>query len=305
MRSVSQPRMSVDPLELARVGSGRPGRVAGGRRGARPRAGTADPRRRCGGRRGAARGGAAIVAAARAAGQRAACFALSEEFGAWRVVGARRALGRSTWSGCAGGRSQADLALRDFTVNAIAEPLAGGEPIDPLGGRARSARRAGCGSPARAHSRTTRCACCGWCAWPSSSASEPDAANAEPARAQAARLRGSRPSECSWSCSRIIACDRAVAGLVMAEEVGAAAVVLPELGGPARASSRAATTTTTSTATRWRCWSGLLRSSVAQPDAADPDAHSRGGRRPPSATRRWAPSANRCWPRWGRRTPPR
>ena len=29
---------------------------------------------------------------------------------------------------------EADLALRDFTINAIAEPIAGGAPIDPLGG---------------------------------------------------------------------------------------------------------------------------------------------------------------------------
>ena len=30
----------------------------------------------------------------------------------------------------------ADLAARDFTINAMAEPLAGGEPLDPHGGRA-------------------------------------------------------------------------------------------------------------------------------------------------------------------------
>ncbi len=33
------------------------------------------------------------------------------------------------------GRSlEEDLALRDFTVNAIAEPIGGGDLIDPLGG---------------------------------------------------------------------------------------------------------------------------------------------------------------------------
>src|ERR1035441_4352114 len=35
-----------------------------------------------------------------------------------------------------GATLEADLALRDFTVNAIAEPVAGGAPIDPLGGLA-------------------------------------------------------------------------------------------------------------------------------------------------------------------------
>ncbi len=34
-----------------------------------------------------------------------------------------------------------DLALRDFTVNAMAEPLAGGEAIDPFGGRGDLAER--------------------------------------------------------------------------------------------------------------------------------------------------------------------
>ena len=33
-----------------------------------------------------------------------------------------------------GGSLEADLALRDFTVNAIAEPLEGGARVDPHGG---------------------------------------------------------------------------------------------------------------------------------------------------------------------------
>ena len=44
---------------------------------------------------------------------------------------ARRTPGRSTSARCAGATIEADLALRDFTVNAIARPLAGGAPIDP------------------------------------------------------------------------------------------------------------------------------------------------------------------------------
>jgi hypothetical protein len=35
-----------------------------------------------------------------------------------------------------GSSIEADLATRDFTINAIAVPLAGGEPVDPHGGRA-------------------------------------------------------------------------------------------------------------------------------------------------------------------------
>jgi hypothetical protein len=59
-------------------------------------------------------------------------FPLSERHGAWRV----------TFPGgeCVDftplrGTLAEDLALRDFTVNAIAEPLAGGETVDPYDGR--------------------------------------------------------------------------------------------------------------------------------------------------------------------------
>ena len=60
-------------------------------------------------------------------------FSLSEEFGAWRVV-ARSGGWQADLNPLRGDRIEADLALRDFTVNAIAEPLAGGELVDPLGG---------------------------------------------------------------------------------------------------------------------------------------------------------------------------
>lgn len=77
----------------------------------------------------------AARAIARAAGG-AACFELSEEFSGWRVIARER-----TWQvdvqPLRGGSLAADLALRDFTIGAIAEPLAGGEPVyDPLGGLA-------------------------------------------------------------------------------------------------------------------------------------------------------------------------
>ena len=75
----------------------------------------------------------AARAIAGAAG-RAACFALSEEFGAWRVLRARLLMAgrrRAAARRCAGGRSARCAISR---VNAIAEPIAGGEPIDPLGG---------------------------------------------------------------------------------------------------------------------------------------------------------------------------
>ena len=57
------------------------------------------------------------------------------------------------------GSIEDDLATRDFTINAIALPLAGGEAADPFEGR----NDLGSGSSApsrRASSRTTRCGCC-------------------------------------------------------------------------------------------------------------------------------------------------
>jgi hypothetical protein len=66
-------------------------------------------------------------------------FPLSEQFGAWRVV-----LDRSRtvdFTPMQGGSIEADLALRDFTINAIAVPLPDGEPVDPFDGRGDIGRR--------------------------------------------------------------------------------------------------------------------------------------------------------------------
>ena len=49
----------------------------------------------------------------------------------WRAVGAGRAPGTPTSPRCAASSIEADLRARDFTVNAVAVPLRGGEPIDP------------------------------------------------------------------------------------------------------------------------------------------------------------------------------
>jgi hypothetical protein len=78
--------------------------------------------------------------AARAYAQRAggASFPLSERHGAWRV-----ALddGRTVDFTPLRNGIEDDLATRDFTINAIAVPLAGGEPADPFDGRADLERR--------------------------------------------------------------------------------------------------------------------------------------------------------------------
>jgi tRNA nucleotidyltransferase/poly(A) polymerase len=74
--------------------------------------------------------------AAKAYGRRARAptFPLSERWGAWRVVldGGATTVDFTELRG----RIEDDLATRDFTVNAIAAPLSGGEPVDPFRGRA-------------------------------------------------------------------------------------------------------------------------------------------------------------------------
>ena len=67
-------------------------------------------------------------------------FALSERFGAWRALDRRRRLMVDV-SRLQGDGIEADLLRRDFGVNAMAVPLAGGEVIDPTGGRADLAAR--------------------------------------------------------------------------------------------------------------------------------------------------------------------
>jgi putative nucleotidyltransferase with HDIG domain len=60
-------------------------------------------------------------------------FELSAEFATWRAVAADH-----SWqidvTALRGATIEDDLAARDFTIGAVAVPLAGGEPLDPFGG---------------------------------------------------------------------------------------------------------------------------------------------------------------------------
>ncbi len=168
----------------------------------------------------------AARAVARAAG-RAACFELSEEFAAWRVI-ARDRSWQVDIEPLRGGSLQADLALRDFTVNAIAEPVAGGAPIDPLGGlddaRERRLRMAAPSAFERDPLRILRLV---------RVALELDL-DAEPetqreAREYARALRGVSPERVFAELRRILASPLAPRGVRMLEELGAVAAVLPEL----------------------------------------------------------------------------
>jgi putative nucleotidyltransferase with HDIG domain len=162
---------------------------------------------------------------ARAAG--AAAFELSGEFGAWRIVGRDRSW-QADINPLRGGSLEADLRLRDFTVNAIAQPLAGGRLIDPLGGAedlaggrlvlaGPDALRA---DPLRSL-RLVRLSC--------ELGLTPDGAARAAARSSARGLAGVAAERVFGELKRIVASERALAGLELAGELGLTAVVLPEL----------------------------------------------------------------------------
>jgi putative nucleotidyltransferase with HDIG domain len=168
----------------------------------------------------------AAQAIARAA-PRAAWFALAEDFGTWRVE-ARDHSWQLDVEPLRGGSLEADLALRDFTVNAIAEPLEGGALIDPLDGLADlAARRLRMGAPqAFANDplrvlRLVRMAV--------ELGLEPEPQTRSKARAQAEELRRVSGERIFGELRRIFAAPRARRGLELMHELGATAVVLPEL----------------------------------------------------------------------------
>jgi len=165
-------------------------------------------------------------AIARAAGG-AACFELSEDFSGWRVV-ARDRSWQVDVQAIRGGSLAADLELRDFTVGAIAQPVAGGEPIDPLGGLADIAARRLRMVSARAFAddplrvlRLVRLAL--------DLGFEPDPDTARAARAAAPDLRGVSGERVFMELRRIVASPRALDGLALMDSLGVTAVVLGEL----------------------------------------------------------------------------
>jgi poly(A) polymerase len=169
---------------------------------------------------------AAARAVARIAG--GTPFALSDAFGAWRVVGRGHAwhvdLVRLRDDDLG-----ADLAARDFTVNAMAEPLAGGELLDPHGGRAdleaRRLRMVSAGALADDPLRTLRAA---RIATELELEIEPETAAS--VRERAPELERVAAERVFQELKRIVAGDRPVAGLELMDALGLTPVVLPELG---------------------------------------------------------------------------
>jgi putative nucleotidyltransferase with HDIG domain len=161
------------------------------------------------------------------AGGRAACFALSEEFGSWRVV-ARDRSWQVDVEPLRGETIEADLALRDFTVNAIARELGESEPIDPLGGiadlRAKRLRMAGPGAFADDPLRVLRLVRVAV-----ELGMEPDAEALRGAAEEAHGLSEVSGERVFVELRRILATPHARHGIERMGAIGATAAVLPEL----------------------------------------------------------------------------
>jgi len=162
---------------------------------------------------------------ARATGGHA--FSLSDGFGAWRVVGDGH-----DWQvdvlPLVGETIETDLANRDLTINAIAQPVHGGDRVDPFDGvgdlQARRLRMVSSAAfqadPLRVL-RLARLAC--------ELDFRVDPRTAEVARATVSRLDQIAPERVFSELKRIVVCDRALSGLSLMDELGATEVVLPEL----------------------------------------------------------------------------
>ena len=156
-----------------------------------------------------------------------AAFQLSEEFGHWRVV-ARNGGWQVDIAPLQGESIETDLAQRDLTVNAIAEPLAGGELVDPFGGAGDVERRllrmvapaAFDADPLRVL-RVARIAC--------ELGFEVDDATRAAAREHVAPLAQVAPERVYAELRRIVCAPAPVRGLELMTALGATAVVLPEL----------------------------------------------------------------------------
>jgi poly(A) polymerase len=164
-------------------------------------------------------------AVARAAGGHA--FALSETFGAWRVVAHDH-----SWQldvlGLDGETLVVDLGRRDLTVNAIAEPLAGGPPLDPFGGiddlAARRLRMVSPRSFAEDPLRVLRLA-----RFAAQLGFAPESETSASARRAAPGLATVAPERTFAELRALLAAPGATEGLALMDALGATAVMLPEL----------------------------------------------------------------------------
>lgn len=162
---------------------------------------------------------------ARAAGGTA--FALSPEFGHWRVVAPGQAW-QADLVPLAGGSIEADLLRRDFTVNAIAETLDDGVRVDPTGGRADlDARRLRAVAPEAFDDDPLRVLRLARIA--AELGLDPEPATVAAARERAGGLARTAGERVFAELRRTLTSDRPLEGMALMEATGATAVVLPEL----------------------------------------------------------------------------
>jgi poly(A) polymerase len=156
-----------------------------------------------------------------------ASFQLSGAFGTWRVVGPDH-----TWHvdlvTLRDGDIAADLAARDFTINAMAEPLAGGEIVDPHGGRADlAARRVRMVSPGALVEDPLRTLRAVRLVTELDLELDPDTGAA--VAANAARIDEVAPERVFGELKRVVTAPRARTGLALMDAYRLTAAVLPEL----------------------------------------------------------------------------
>jgi putative nucleotidyltransferase with HDIG domain len=154
-------------------------------------------------------------------------FELSDEFATWRVV-ARDGGWKLDVAALRAPSIEVDLRLRDFTVNAVAIPLAGGDPIDPTGGLddlERGTLRA-CTDRAFADDplRVLRAA-----RFVARSGFVPEHRTAELARAEAPRAAEPAGERQYAELRLLLGGVEPLAGIELLDRVGAMAVVLPEV----------------------------------------------------------------------------
>jgi putative nucleotidyltransferase with HDIG domain len=156
-------------------------------------------------------------------------FELSAEFETWRAVAADEAWQVDT-TALRGGAIESDLAARDFTIGAIAVPLAGGAAIDPHGGvddlQAGLLRAVGEDSFAADPLRLLRAA---------RLAAELDL-EVEPGTASLAKRHARRAAEPAGErqlgeLRLLLAGPAPIRGLGLMDELGLTAAVLPEVEG--------------------------------------------------------------------------